>query len=123
MNIILKSFSLLGIILGLIILIYFPFNIYFSFLSIFFIAWGIFSWLLIDELKKFSFIIKFFLYPALFFSIILIFFSISGLTIMSSNLLFNFLLLILFLGIFMLAWSVLIFKFLRKIKVNKNKDK
>jgi hypothetical protein len=123
MNIILKSFSLLGVILGLIILIYFPFNIYFSFLSIFFIAWGIFSWLLIDELKKFSFIIKFFLYPALFFSIILIFFSISGLTIMSSNLLFNFLLLILFLGIFMLAWSVLIFKFLRKIKVNKNKDK
>jgi len=124
---ILQIFSFLGSLLGLLILIYLPFVFWFVVFSLFFIVWGIISFLYCSENSKYRMVLRVFSIVGGALSIVFIIFAIWGfISVGLSLILRNFLILALSLGIFTLVWSFLALKCLNiigKIKLNHEKEK
>ncbi len=120
----LQIFSFLGAFLGLLILFYLPFVFWFIALGCFFIAWGILSFFFLNEALKYKLALKIFSYLGGALGAIIILFTLWGLLVVGASLIMrNFLILSLVLGLFMLAWSLVVFKcfYLNKQNVNKKK--
>ena len=123
----LQIFSFFGAFLGLLILIYLPFVFWFVVFSLFFIVWGIISFLYCSENSKYRMVLRVFSIVGGALSIVFIIFAIWGfISVGLSLILRNFLILALSLGIFTLVWSFLALKCLNiigKIKLNHEKEK
>lgn len=108
---ILQFFSFIGAIFGLLILIYLPFNFWLVVFSLFFIVWGIISFLFSCENNKFSKVLRVFSYTGLLLSFVFIVFALWGfISVGLSIIMRNFLTLSLILGVFTLSWSFLALK-------------
>lgn len=123
----LQIFSFFGAFLGLLILIYLPFVFWFVVFSLFFIVWGIVSFLYCSENSKYRMVLRVFSIVGGALAIVFIIFAIWGfISVGLSLILRNFLILALSLGIFTLVWSFLALKCLNiigKIKLNHEKEK
>lgn len=123
----LQIFSFFGAFLGLLILIYLPFVFWFVVFSLFFIVWGIVSFLYCSENSKYRMVLRVFSIVGGALGVVFIVFSIWGfISVGLSLILRNFLILALSLGIFTLVWSFLALKCLNiigKIKLNHEKEK
>ena len=123
----LQIFSFLGSLLGLLILIYLPFVFWFVVFSLFFIVWGIVSFMYCSENSKYTSVLRVFSIVGGALAIVFIIFAIWGfISVGLSLILRNFLILTLSLGIFTLVWSFLALKCLNiigKIKLNHEKEK
>ncbi len=121
----LQIFSFIGAILGLLILIYLPFDFWFIIFSLFYIIWGIISFLYCTENGKYIIILRIFSFAGLFLSIVFIIFSLWGFISVGFSLIMrNFLILSLILGIFTFTWAFLSLKCLRLVnkKILNNED-
>ncbi len=123
----LQIFSFFGSLLGLLILIYLPLAFWFVVFSLFFIVWGIVSFLYCSENSKYRMVLRVFSIVGGALGVVFIVFSIWGfISVGLSLILRNFLILALSLGIFTLVWSFLALKCLNiigKIKLNHEKEK
>lgn len=123
----LQIFSFFGAFLGLLILIYLPFVFWFVVFSLFFIVWGIVSFMYCSENSKYRMVLRVFSIVGGALAIVFIIFAIWGfISVGLSLILRNFLILALSLGIFTLVWSFLALKCLNiigKIKLNHEKEK
>ncbi len=124
----LQIFSFIGAILGLLILIYLPLVLWSILFSLFYIIWGIISFLYCTENSKYRIVLRIFSFTGLFLSIVFIIFSLWGFISVGFSLIMrNFLILSLILGIFTFAWAFLSLKCLglvnKKILNNEEKKK
>lgn len=120
-NIILKFFSIISSIFGLILFSYLPFNITSFLISSYFVSWGIITFFYVIDKNKYSLALKIFSFISFFIALIGLGFSLWTLIILSSSSLFNnFLLIILGLTIFILVFSLISFFSLFKNKLIKN---
>ncbi len=123
----LQIFSFIGAIFGLLILIYLPFVFWIVVFSLFFIFWGIISFLYCDENSKYATFLRIFSFTGLLLSIFFIIFTLWGFISVGLSLIMrNFLILALVLGLFTFAWSFLALKCLKifnKKRINGEKKK
>ncbi len=123
----LQIFSFLGSLLGLLILIYLPFVFCFVVFSLFFIVWGIISFLYCSENGRYVKVLRIFSFVGAALAIVFILFSLWGfISVGMSLLLRNFLIMALVFGLFTLIWSLLAFRcigFLNKKKIKNEKKK
>ncbi len=116
---ILQIFSFLGSLLGLLILIYLPFVFWFVIFSLFFIIWGIISFLYCNENGKYSIVLRIFSFVGIAMAAVFIIFSIWGFISVGLSLIMrNFLILSLILGGFILIWSFISLRCLKLVNNN-----
>jgi hypothetical protein len=105
---ILQLFSFIGAIFGLLILIYLPFIFWFVIFSLFFIFWGLISFLYCSETSKYKIVLRIFSFTGLALAIFFIIFSLWGfISLGLSVIMRNFLIISFVLGIFTFTWSFL----------------